>query len=278
MDLARIVQRGNWAVLLALTTALGCGSPPDPTGKKPPPPEKKPETPVATRKTETATTNRTAEQFAAAFLATVQAGTATPDALSTPFRSLIAEPVLEADHAAGYSHAEAEKWLKQYASQSFRLESKPVFSTADATGFRGTVGQSSFSLRVVKTATGWVVDWFAPCGPVGVSLPTNSAESFAAAAFLDAVVSKSERFVEGMLTSAGKSREAPPFASDKARGYNRGVLQRRIEAFRGGASSYSLAAITGDTVTGTLGDKPFTLKLSQGIAPGQWLVDTFEKK
>lgn len=282
MYLTRIVQRGSWTATLALLTALGCGSP-APTGSKSTD-GKKPENAGKTEASTTSTTSKpaaataAADQFAAAFLSSVQAGKATPEELAPAFRSQIAEPVLEADRATGFSRSAAEKWLQQYSNQSFQLDAKPVFTTANAAGFRGNTGERTFSLRLVKAPTGWLVDWFAPVGPAGVKLPVNSAEGFAAAAFLDAVVSKSERLVEGMLSPAAKTREAPPFASDKARGYNRGVLLRRVEEFRSGAVAYNLAAITGDTATGTLGDKPFTLKLIPGTEPGQWLVDAFEKQ
>lgn len=280
MYLTRIVQRGGWAVILAWTTTLGCGSPapkasPSSSEKKAPTSSAaKAANPTASK----SSPSRSADAFAAAFLAQVQAGTATPDQLSASFRSLIAEPVLEADRAAGYSHAEAEKWLRSFTGSSFQCDAKPVFATADVAGFRGRAGSATFALRVRKTGSGWVVDWFAPIGPAAIPLPVANAESFTAAAFLDAVVSKSERFAEGLLTTGAKTREAPPFASDKTRGYNRGVLKRRLEEFRGGAVAYNLAAVSGDTVTGTLGSQPFTLKLSPGTEPGQWLIDSFEKK
>ena len=127
-----------------------------------------------------------------------------------------------------------------------------------------------------------MVDWLGPFGPAGVTVPNSDvpAAGFAAAAFLDAVTAKNDALAEGLMTTEGKAKIAHPFASDKDRGYNRGLLRRRLGEFRRGATGYSIRVVSADGtqagVVGELDGKPFTLKLSQSDRPGVWLVDSFQ--
>ena len=76
---------------------------------------------------------------------------------------------------------------------------------------------------------------------------------------------------------------ATPFGSDTAGGYDYSPAQIDVKLAEIGAVEAYTAGVAADatdaTVKGDLtkaeGKKPFTLKLTKGTAPGQWLVAAF---
>lgn len=231
-----------------------------------------------------ASTMATARQAAEAFVQSIQAGNPQADQLTADYKKVIAEPGLAAERELGYSDSGAVKWLTAFSGRKFALDPKPIFDTAEAAGFRGTItggeADRSFSLRLLKNKAGWLVDWFGPVGPAGVAVPASSspAAGFAAAAFLDAVVARADELAIGMLTPEAKAKHGPPFASDQARGYNQGILRRQLDELRAGATNYNLTKITDTTIVAQLGEQPITLTLKQGQQAGVWFVDEWTAK
>ncbi len=222
--------------------------------------------------------------FTKAFLADVQAGKATASQLTPAFKTIIAEPVFKDDEAGGFSDSAATDWLKKFAGTLSAPVMTPAVGTADvqvSTGLVAAAKPGHVMLRIVKAEGGWKVDWFnmATVGPVSATLPAGESAfvPFAAMTFLDAVLGKTDRAAEGLMTLPAKQRLASGFASDK-RGYNRGILEHQFTELRGTFTGYSLGAVTGETVVGKLvkpdGERAFTLKLVKGTTPGAYMVES----
>ena len=252
MLLTRTVRHGCTAVLIALVGTAGCGRAPSTAPSKPGDPAPAnlvgPGSPGGPKAV-------TAGAFAADFLDSVKAGTATPARLTPAFKGVVAEPSPSsaADREAGFSEYDAGRWLKKSAGTSFDVDGTPVFTAGEVTGFRGVMSTAegeggTFAVRLAKTGDGWAVDWFSPVGPPGVTVPASDvpAAGFVAAAFLDAVTAGAEPLAAGLMTLDGKARVAHPFASDKDRGYNHGLLRRRLGEFRRGATGYTIRVIAAD--------------------------------
>jgi hypothetical protein len=228
---------------------------------------------------------------AAMFLKALGDGQAAPAQLAAGFKKVIAEPVFESDKAAGFSESAAGDWLKALGAGA-KFEPTGIRATVgDAAiltgGVTGAGSPGRFGLRVVKAGDGWQVDWLhrtaAPAGP-GPQVSDGDATfaKFAAQAFLDTVLSGNDALAESLLTPAAKAKLAPPeFESHKVLGYNRSKLRQIVlRDFRADSTGYTLTKLApadgGFVATGDLtkGDtkKPFTLKLTKGTGPGEWLI------
>jgi hypothetical protein len=229
-----------------------------------------------------------AKAFAQTFLDAVNDGTATPAMLTPEFKKVVAEPVFPDDLSKGYSDDAAAEWLARWKGQMpgavFRLagsndSGEPTLVTGSGIRER----KYEFTLRLVRTGSEWRADWFLPAAgiaQVGQSLlPSRNDGCFTAVAFLEALLGKGDRLAEGLMTPIYKARLAPPFATDP-RGYNRGLLDSKLAEHRGGFTGYTIAKVDSGIVTGELtgkdGKKPFTLKLTKGQRPWDWLVDEFK--
>lgn len=111
---------------VSVSTAAGSGSRPAilPVSALPPGPV-------------TAANPQGAEGFVRSFVTAVNDGTATPAMLNPQFKKVIAQPVFEADRAAGYSDTGAASWLAQFKGKLQALGFNPpvLGSGAEAPGF-----------------------------------------------------------------------------------------------------------------------------------------------
>ena len=233
---------------------------------------------------------RGAAAFAGDFLKAVNDGTATPAMLTPQFKRVVAEPVFESDRAVGHSEHSADAWLGQWKGKLAGAAAGPSFpgSETEAVGFAGVAGtdpakRMRFALRVVN-AGGWKVDWFVVTPDAGgkVMSLTPGPAGFAAVAFLDALMARDDRLAEALMTSALKARIAPPFDSDKAIGFNRGILSNRLADVRGPATGYAITSSDNQSVSAELtfagSSKPVTLKFAPGERPWDWRVDAIGDK
>lgn len=232
---------------------------------------------------------RGAELFAIHFLRDLNEGTATSAMLTPQFKKVIAEPVFEADRAIGYSDDGAAAWLARFKGKMGTATITPhvAGTTSDAPGFTGTAAggsplRSRYELRIVNPGDGWRADWFV-VGPDGGATSQNFSPGgpagFAGMAFLEAVIAKDAALAEGLMTPALKARLAPPFDSDKARGYNRGILAAKLAELRGSSTGYAVERVDGTTVSAALTGsekKAVTLSFAKGDRPWDWLVDRIE--
>jgi hypothetical protein len=245
---------------------------------------------AATPQTPTGRDGRGAEAFAGQFLKAVNDGTATPAMLTPQFKKVIAEPMFESDKAVGYSEVGAESWLARLKGKlpGVRPTAEVIGTGGEALGYAGGFGGpgqwTAYALRVASAGGVYQADWlgvapvegwhnaFTPGGPAG----------FPAAAFLQSVVAGDDRLAAGLMSSAMKARMAPPFESDKALGFNRGLLAGKLADLRGTAKRYKLSVVNGAEATAELiadtGPKPLALKFVKGERPWDWLVDDIQTK
>ena len=162
-------------------------------------------------------------------------------------------------------------------------------------GFQGQGRKGDYSLRMVKEAGAWKVDYFALTSAAHATAggpaqgPDAEYQRFAARAVGGLLcdwdgMTKDERAVAlaAGLTPAFRTKLAEPFGSDRDQGfdYNRGKLILEAEKVGGGAESYSITAQAIPTdfrleVVKAGGAKSaYLLKLAKGPAPGQWLVES----
>jgi hypothetical protein len=258
-------------LLMGLLIAVGCTKPsPNP----PLPPGTKTGTAVAGP---TATIDPAA--FAKEFVKAIHDGKATATQLTPQFKKVIAEPVFEADQALGFSDPAADKWLDNYIGKLANATLSAPTTDGDALMFTGTVPAEKpmqLTLRIVKSGSGWLVDWFFPAEVSPVSVPTLNAQSFAAAAFLEGLFGRKDILAAGMIAPSAKKYLAPPLGSEKS-AFNKGRLGQKLAEYRGGFTGFTITNVTNDSVTGDAikGDakKPFTLKMVKGERPFEWMVD-----
>lgn len=265
------------ALLLAglLTLAVGCGD------RKPLPKESQAgKSGSGTGKTPPAEA-KTAEEFAQTFLNAVNTGQAKPEMLTTEFKKVIAEPVFQSDDEKGFSQVAAESWLKKFEGKTPTKTPSAGLQLGKAVGFV-IPGQPSAVLRVVQDDSGWKADWLS-VADVGITASPGEAgdpaSSFAAIAFLHAVVSEQHALAAGMLAAEFRQQLAPPFEADQKRGYNRGILASKLNGLRDSATGFNLSEAKPDqakaSLLGESTDKPLTLKLANGSRPWDKLIDGF---
>ena len=284
MTLTRIVRPGRIAGCVTLIVALGIAS----TGcRKPMPTRPAAATTSATGMTiEPGAPSVSAEAFARDFLKAVNEGTAPATLLTPTFKKLIAPPVFDADKAVGYSDHSAESWLKRFQNQTSAATLGAGYGSGDAIGFV-IATPSTVTLRVVRTAGTWGVDWFlvTPTG-VDAPLPAASGEAslttFAGAAMLHALLAKNDNLVAAKLSPTLKAAMAPPLGSDQARGYNLGFLHSKLGDLRGNATGFRVTKASGDTVSAELVSggtaRAVTLKFVKGDRPWDRLVSEYDVK
>jgi hypothetical protein len=217
--------------------------------------------------------------FAKNFLAALHEGKATPTQLTPAFKKAIAEPVFDADRALGYSDSAAENWLKQYQGKlaGYTLTSPRTDTVALLSGGIPAEKPLQMLLRLARHENRWAVDWFSltevnPAESTAAATP----QSFAAAAFLQALLGHKDDLAAGAMTTGFKKSLAPALGSE-SRLYNVGILKTKFNGYRGAATGYTLAKAEGGTATGELihagGKRPIALKLVAGERPDEWLVD-----
>jgi hypothetical protein len=304
MTLTRIAHPGLLAGLFLLavggaTTAVGCKKPSarsKPSGAT----DSEPATlavpgavtpPQAATGTPTSPISdaRTAQAFAGQFLRAVNDGTATAAMLTPQFKKIIAEPVFESDRALGYSDAGAASWLSSLKGQLPGPVIGPgIGADPKAQGFVGWNldgnPTSWYVIRIVPAGNGWQADWLSvlPASVLYDAREKDGLAGIAGAAFLQAMIGKDDRLASGLMSPALKARLAPPFDSDKTRGFNRGILSGKLADLRGGATEARVTSATGNTVTATLiaggSSRSVALKFVEGERPWDWLVDDIEVK
>lgn len=305
MTITRIVRSGRVAVLAALA-ALGCGK--GGTGAKPMADAQTPNTIVspATAAAPPAPPippgqdpRPAGEKFAREFLTALNDGKATPAQLTDAFKKVVAPPVLPTDKDRGYSDLVAGDWLRQFAG---RVSAAPLTAgalTVDAVVVAGPppaaaalpIGRTV--VRVVKAGAEWKVDWLHQAPPTGTPVPLTGegddlAARFAAAAFVETALAKSFDLAETLVAPATRAKLAPSLGGEDAvRGYNRSILRSKLDNFRGPATGYAVAkkdmagsgaTVTGELLAGADRKRPFTLKLTRGPKPGEWLVEDFDPR
>jgi len=243
---------------------------------------------------------------AADFLKELGDGKATAGSLSGDFVKSVGLPInpnVKTEKERGYSADNAELWLRRVGSGlNFGL---PIGAAgADAallTGsYMGPDRVGGYSLRMVKEASGWKVDYLALSSANNTTVtptvggPESEYQRFAARAVASLFCDKDgmpkderRRAVAAGLTPAYRTRLAPiEFDSDKVSGFDHSPsqLELQVEKFGKGAESYSVTQ-QGDTsdfvleVTKAGGAKSaFVMKLAKGTAPGQWLVENVTPK
>jgi hypothetical protein len=219
-----------------------------------------------------------AGRFANDFLSALHDGKATAGQLTPTFKKVIAEPVFDADRVHGYSDSAAENWLKQFQGKlgGFSLSSPRIDAVALYTGTVKAEKPLHLLLRLVRHENRWTVDWLS-LSEVAIDTATAvTPQSFAASAYLQALLGHRYDLAAGAMTTGLKKSLAPALGSE-SRLYNAGILKTKLDGYRGPATGYALAQAEDGTASGELihaaGKKPFALKLVAGERPNEWLVD-----
>jgi hypothetical protein len=217
--------------------------------------------------------------------------------LSPAFRKVIGKPILtDADKQRGYSTDAAGAWLRRAAGPLTGIGLPTGYGSPAVAVFVGSFGNGTgrLLLRMVPGDGGWKVDWFSLGTAKAVELkptsPDGPYQDFAAQAFLDALTgtatSKDDRALLLGAAISPKLRQAwaQPFDQDKARGYDFSQTKLAIEAEKlgGGVTAYALTPTGGDLFKAELtkgkDTKAYTLNLTKGTGPGEWLVDEFKQQ
>lgn len=233
------------------------------------------------------------------FLKSLREGEAKADRVSAAFIKQIGLPAeLPSDKAKGYSADAAASWLKRVGS-GLSFFPPSGFAAADAAVLGGTFmspeRSGHYSLRMVNEGGTWKVDYLA-MSSVNVTTvqdvgggPESEYQRFAARAVAGLLcdntgMPKDDRAaaLAAGLTPALRAQWAEPFGSDKDQGYdyNRGKLLLEAAKVGAGCESYGVAQQGADPVfrlevTKAGGAKAaYTLKLTKGTTPGQWLVES----
>jgi hypothetical protein len=268
----------RFACLLGVLLAAGCTKP----SPNPPLAEKdKPTTPGAASPQAAAADPNAAVAaglFVKDFLTAVHAGTATAAQLTPQFKKVVAEPVFDADKQLGYSDSVADNWLKQYRGKLPSFTTSSPGTDGDAAFFTGTVPAEKpvqLAVRLVKSGGGWIVDWLSVAEVGPVTLPADAAPTFAAAAFLAALLAGNDTQAAGLMALETKKQLAPPFGGE-TRPYSPGILKTKLDGYRGPFTGFTIAKADGNIVTGELtgaaGKKAFALTLVPGERPFDRLV------
>lgn len=217
--------------------------------------------------------------------------------LSPAFQKVIGKPLLtDADKQRGYSTDAAGEWLRRAARPLTGIGLPTGYGSPAVAVFVGSFGNGTgrLLLRMVPGDGGWKVDWFGLGTAKAVELkptsPDGPYQDFAAQAFLDALTgtatSQDDRALLLGAACSPKLRQAwaEPFNQDKARGYDFNQKKLALEAEKrgGGVTAYTLTPTGGDLfkVEFTKGKdtKAYTLNLTKGTGPGEWLVDEFKQQ
>lgn len=214
--------------------------------------------------------------------------------LSPAFRKVVGKPLLtDADKQRGYSPDAAGEWLRRAAGPLTGIGLPTGYGSPAAAVFVGSFGNGTgrLLLRMVPADGGWKVDWFGLGTAKAVELkptsPDGPYQDFAAQAFLDALTGtatpKEDRalLLGAIISPKLRKAWAEPFDQDKARGYDysRAKLVELADKLGGGTTAYTRTPTGGDQfkveLTKGKDTKAYTLKLTKGTGPGEWLVDEF---
>jgi hypothetical protein len=235
-------------------------------------------------------------KFASDFLTSAKAGQAKAELLTVDFKKAIAEPVFDADREKGYSDSAAGQWLASQGEILTNTTPRIDWVGGDA-AFAVAAGQGGGRavLRLVRAGSSWAVDWFHVASKTATDLDLagtadEAGAKLAAVALLDTAARRQLIAAESVLTLAAKSRYAPPFGSDKDRGYSRSILKTKLEDLvgtstgvaeqirilgtikDGTATKVSLELLAGST------KKMVTVKAIKGSRAGEWLVEEWDAK
>ncbi len=266
--------------LLAVVLAVGCaksGSAPDSSKKtvraSAYTSDQSPELNIANGPSATAFFDR--------FLEQLHSGTCEASQLTPAFKKIIAEPVFDADQALGYSDSAASNWLKHFQG---KLKSVTIVSrkelpdVAFASGTALGEKPAQVLVRLTKSGGNWQVDWLSVSDLTPApKIEELDAKSFAAHAFLQALLSRQDDLAAGAMSHDYKQKLAPALGSEK-KPFNAGILKSKLNLLRGQHSSYEIAKVQDGTVSGTfIGTakaQPFNLTL---VSRGQnhWTVEGF---
>jgi len=219
------------------------------------------------------------------FLTAVRAGKATAAQLTPEFKKLVASGSGAADWAAGH-------WLDEFKGDAAAVEKRACYPL-DATSVlcvaespAAAPAKALTYCKLVKNPGGpdYLVDWLhvSPVRPPA-DLSTDTAATFVAVAFVDALLAKQTRLAESLVAPAAAKRLAPPLDDEDAKlGYNRGILGIKLSGFRESFPSvtYGAAAKPGANLalsgelTGPAGERR---KFTVTVAPAGagWLVEDF---
>jgi hypothetical protein len=118
------------------------------------------------------------------------------------------------------------------------------------TAFLAQTPTHTLALRFTMTAP-TMLDWLsiAPSSTITIpNAPMLGATGFAAVAFVQSLQMEPIALAGECLALAWKSRMAPPFDSDRAKGYNQGLLTARLQELRSPMAAVELVSWTEDTV------------------------------
>ena len=272
-------------LVAALTAIVGCGSKTTPSGATPPSAALSATTPAAATTVAAASGPADAATLAKAgeFAKDLQAGKLKAALLTPAFKKLIAPATTEADKAQGFSDWGAESWLAEHAKGASAEQAKGLMLDADTTLVTAKSAAGRMLMRLVKSASGILIDWIDVTTDVGeFDFSQAPAPAFAAVAFLDALLTKQTKLAESLLSPAGAKSIAPPLDdADAKRGFNVGILRIKLNNFLGsstGADKLALVkegagyALSGE-MTGANEVRKFSIKLT--LVNGTWMVAEF---
>jgi|GEM_PF-2662976 len=273
-----------------LAFIVGCGS--KPAAPSANDPKNGPTLPGKTDSTNAPDSKTLAQKQVSDFLIAVKDRKATADALTPEFKRAIAEPVFDADREKGYSDAAATQWLQNLAPNVGNTEARIDFigSTLAFAVAPGKNGGRAV-VRLARNGSGWKVDWFhiATKTLPDVDLSGNEDDAgakFTSVAFVDSLLRRDYIEAESLMTTSSKASLAPPFSSDKARGYSRAILKTKLESFGGNRERWTIVGTSREGATIQVNGAfqsgemktPFVLTLAKGTRPGDWLIEKFELK
>jgi hypothetical protein len=256
--------------------------------------------PIPTKPPEKVELNSGVGKEAVDFLTALREGKAKADQLSQGFVKRLGVPigVFDDDKKKGYSASEAETRLKRLGNGlSFGLPAGFAGNNAAVLwgGFMSPDRNGGYNLRMVNEGGAWKVDYLSltsanftatEAGPGG---PESEYQRFAARAVAGAICDKNgmprdeqAAVIAAGLTPALRAQRAKPRESDTKDGldYNSGELQLKAAEFGGGAESYSVTQQGAEPVfkvevtKGGGAKSSFTMKLTRGTTPGQWLAES----
>jgi hypothetical protein len=193
-------------------------------------------------------------------------------------------------------------WLKRAGDGVNFFPALKRQQAGDVVYIRGTVAgarlaksaskSGGYSLRLVKEAGAWKVDWLSLsstdiAGSVTTPTPEGVAQEFAAVSFIETITDldgmpKDDRapLIAAAMTPALRTAWAPPFDQDKNQGYDYSPAKILTETTKiGGGTTAFTSSRVGDLpefkveLTKPTGKKAYTVRLIKGAGANEWLVN-----
>jgi hypothetical protein len=252
---------------------------------------------------------KAADQAATAFLTDLVQGKAKSEALSAAFVKAVGKPWLfDSDKARGYSADSATSWLKRVGDGvniGLALKRQQAGEVVYMRGVMSAIRlgkdptkTGSYLLRLVKENGAWKVDWlsFSSADITVVPAPPSVegvAQEFAILAFVETVADlnglpQDDRplLIAAAMTSELRKKWAPPFEQDMREGFidfNPKKLGVEATKLGGGTSTGTISLATNTpeflvTLTKPAGKKTYSVKLTKGDRPNEWLVSEVAEK